>query len=186
MSFDGLCLTPDTLFARETLWQSWLEVEAALAETQAELGLIPPQAARDIRAAATLDKIGTQALEADIARTLAPILSLTRLLAKAAGPSGDYVHWGATTQNVMQTGRILLIRQADGAIRAALAGALDRLAQIAESHAETLMAGRTNRRHAVPITFGFKVAGWIEEMTRAADRLEAAQPSLPRVSASTR
>ena len=103
-------LTPQTLFARETLWQSWLDIEAALAETQAELGVIPEWAAPEIRAAALLDRIGIEALEADIGRTMAPILSLTRLLAREAGEAGNYVHWGATTQNVMQTGRILLIR----------------------------------------------------------------------------
>jgi 3-carboxy-cis,cis-muconate cycloisomerase len=165
-------LTPQTLFARDTLWQSWLDIEAALAETQAELGVIPDWAARDIRSAAVLERIGIDALEADIRRTMAPILSLTRLLAKKAGDAGNYVHWGATTQNVMQTGRILLIREADRALRRALSGALGRLADLASDHAETLTVGRTNRQHALPITFGFKVAGWIEEMARAADRLD--------------
>ncbi|WEX11260.1 lyase family protein [Chelativorans sp. AA-79] len=165
-------LTPLTLFSRETLWQSWLDIEAALAETQAELGIIPDWAAKDIRAAAVLEQIGVEALEADIRRTMAPILSLTRLLGKAAGEAGSYVHWGATTQNVMQTGRILLIREADRAIRQALSTSLDMLAGLASENADTLTVGRTNRQHAVPITFGFKVAGWIEEMARAAERLD--------------
>ncbi|WP_375691711.1 lyase family protein [Pseudooceanicola sp. LIPI14-2-Ac024] len=165
-------LTPATLFARETLWQSWLDVEAALAEVQAEMGMIPDWAAAGIRGAATLDKVGIEALQSDIRVTHAPILSLTRLLGRAAGEAGAYVHWGATTQNVMQTARILLIREADHAIRRALGAALDRLAEMAATHAETLMAGRTNRQHALPITFGFKVAGWIEELTRAIDRLD--------------
>lgn len=165
-------LTPSTLFARETLWQSWLDVEAALAEVQAEMGMIPGWAAEGIREAATLDRIGADALAADIRETLAPILSLTRLLGRAAGEAGAFVHWGATTQNVMQTGRILLIRHADGAIRRGLSGALSRLAVMAEDHADTLMTGRTNRQHALPITFGFKVAGWIEELQRAVDRLD--------------
>lgn len=115
MTKTGTALTPETLFARETLWQSWLDVEAALAEVQADMGTIPDWAARDIRAAAKLETIGAAALEADIRKTLAPVMSLTRLLGKAAGKAGDYVHWGATTQNVMQTGRILLIREADRA-----------------------------------------------------------------------
>lgn len=165
-------LTPQTLFARETLWQSWLDIEAALAETQAELGIIPEWAAADIRSAAVLERIGIDALEADIRVTMAPILSLTRLLSSEAGDAGNYVHWGATTQNVMQTGRILLIRKADRAVRHALSSALERLATLARDHAETLTVGRTNRQHALPITFGFKVAGWIEELARAADRLD--------------
>lgn len=165
-------LTPDTLFARETLWQSWLDVEAALAEVQAEMGMIPDWAASGIRDAARLDQIGIEELQADIRVTHAPILSLVRLLGGAAGDAGAWVHWGATTQNIMQTSRILLIREADGAIRRALGRALERLADMAAAHAETLMAGRTNRQHALPITFGFKVAGWIEELGRADDRLE--------------
>lgn len=163
--------SPETLFSRDRLYQSWLDVEAALARAQAGLGMIPGWAAEGITEAARLDRIGREAIEADAARTLAPILSLTRLLAEAAGKAGDYVHWGATTQNVMQTGRILLLREADTAIRRALAEAAERMGRMAETHAETLMAGRTNRRHALPITFGFKVAGWIEELDRAAARL---------------
>ncbi|TNB47599.1 adenylosuccinate lyase family protein [Martelella lutilitoris] len=172
MTKTGTALTPETLFARETLWQSWLDVEAALAEVQADMGTIPQWAARDIRTAAKLETIGAAALEADIRKTLAPVMSLTRLLGEAAGKAGDYVHWGATTQNVMQTGRILLIREADRAIRGEIARAMRRLAALAEEHAGTVMAGRTNRQHALPITFGFKVAGWIEEMGRAVERLD--------------
>lgn len=164
-------LTPATLFARETLWQSWLDVEAALARAQARIGMIPEDAASAITEAARVETLGAEAIAADAARTLAPILSLTRLLAEAAGPAGAWVHWGATTQNVMQTGRILLMREAHAAIGEALAGALDTMATTAETHAETMMAGRTNRRHALPITYGFKVAGFIEETGRAAHRL---------------
>ncbi|SMX43807.1 lyase family protein [Actibacterium lipolyticum] len=164
-------MTPDTLFARDTLWQSWLDVEAALARAQADLGMIPAWAASEINAAADLDKLGRDALDADVKRTMAPILSLTRLLGKAAGKAGDYVHWGATTQNVMQTGRLLLLRKADGEIRANLGRAVARMGDLAQEHANTPMAGRTNRQHALPITFGFKIAGWIEEMERAEARL---------------
>ncbi|SPF81487.1 lyase family protein [Pseudoprimorskyibacter insulae] len=172
MMLNTPALTPGTLFARETLWQSWLDVEAALSEVQAEMGVIPESAAQGIRDAARLDVIGIEALEADIQVTHAPILSLTRLLARTAGEAGAYVHWGATTQNVMQTGRILLVREADREIRKALAGVLTRFSDLADTHADTLMAGRTNRQHALPITFGFKVAGWIEELTRSVDRLD--------------
>lgn len=173
-----MTLTPETLFANDTLWQSWLDVEAALARAQADLGMIPDWAAVAITKAAKLDTLGREAMANDVKRTMAPILSLTRLLGKAAGKAGDYVHWGATTQNVMQTSRILLIRDADMAIRTNLARAVTRLGQLARDGAETLMAGRTNRQHALPITFGFKVAGWIEEMDRAEARLSDAATRL--------
>ncbi|MCE0507013.1 hypothetical protein LR948_16715 [Roseivivax sp. GX 12232] len=167
-------VTPETLFSQASLWQSWLDVEAALARAQAEIGMIPAWAAEDISRHARIEAIGEDRMRASISRTMAPVLSLTRCLAEDAGDAGRYVHWGATTQNVMQTGRLLLIRRARRGLDQALAEAFDRLAALARSHAETPMAGRTNRRHAVPITFGFKIAGWIEELTRAADRLDDA------------
>lgn len=166
-------LTPDTLFSPASLWQSWLDVEVALARAQAELGIIPAWAAEGIAAVAQVSILGLDALEAESARTRAPIHALTRVVSDRAGQAGDYVHWGATTQNVMQTGRLLLMRQALRQVQRHLADALDRLADLAATHAETPMIGRTNRRHALPISFGFKVAGWIEELDRAADRLTA-------------
>ncbi|MDO6729001.1 lyase family protein [Marinovum sp. 2_MG-2023] len=172
LAWTGGALTPQTLFSRESKWQSWLDVEAALAEVQGEMGIIPDWAAKAIRQAAKLENIGAETMAAHARMTMAPVLSLTRLLAEAAGKAGDYVHWGATTQNITQTGRILLMREADKAIRINLEATLQHLALLAENHSATLMAGRTNRQHALPITFGFKVAGWIEELGRAVQRLD--------------
>lgn len=173
-----MTLTPDTIFAQSSLWQSWLDVEAALARVQGDMGMIPDWAAARITQVAQLDVIGHDALVADITRTMAPVLSLTRLLARAAGDAGDYVHWGATTQNVMQTGRILLMRHSDQAMRNNLATAAQRLAVLAREEADTMMIGRTNRQYALPITFGFKVAGWIAELDRAEARLSDAAKRL--------
>ena len=165
------------LFARSSLWQSWLDVESALARTQASMGMIPGEAAERIAAAATLAAIDQGELARDIARTRAPIVSLVRVLAEACGPeAGAYVHWGATTQNVTQTGRILLLRAAHAALLGRLAAIFERLAALAETHADSLAAGRTNRRHALPITFGFKVGAWIEELLRHEARLEGVRP----------
>ena len=163
--------TPETIFAKSTQWQAWLDVEAALARAQGDIGMIPKWAADKITSAAKLDVIGHDALIADIAVTMAPVFSLTKLLGKASGDAGDYVHWGATTQNVMQTGRILLIRQANQAIRKELSIAARYLGNLALSEAQTIMIGRTNRQYALPITFGFKVASWITELDRTEARL---------------
>lgn len=165
------------LFARRSLWQSWLDIEAALAEVQAELGIIPRDAAIEIRRCANFDHIDETALAVDMARTRAPILSLARALGAAcAGDAGGYVHWGATTQNVLQTGRTLLMRRAHAAFMVLFGDVLDKLAGLADSSAEMLSAGRTNHRHALPITFGLKVAAWIEELLRHRDRLVGAEP----------
>jgi 3-carboxy-cis,cis-muconate cycloisomerase len=160
------------LFSRRSLWQAWLEVESALARAQASLGMIPAAAAQEIARKATLAAIDEEALARDIARTRAPIVSLVRALAGAcADDAGGYVHWGATTQNVTQSGRILQLRTAHEALMQRLGGIFERLAALADESADMLVAGRTNRRHALPITFGFKVAAWIEEFLRHEERL---------------
>jgi 3-carboxy-cis,cis-muconate cycloisomerase len=166
-------MTPDTLFSPTNLWQSWLDVEVALAQAQADLGIIPAWAAEGIAEVAKVSILGFDTLEAEAARTRAPIHALTRVLSDRAGRAGNYVHWGATTQNVMQTGRILLMRKSQGKLSYHMANAIIRLADLAETHSGTPMIGRTNRRHALPISFGFKVAGWIEELDRAVARLTA-------------
>lgn len=165
------------LFAPRSHWQSWLDVEAALAEIQAELGMIPAAAAREIRRKASFDYIDPAALEADIARSRAPIVSLVRALTAACdGDAGGYVHWGATTQNVMQTARVVLMHRAHDAFKARLGDVLLKLSRLAELGADMLTVGRTNFRHALPITFGFKAAAWIEEYLRHVQRFEGAQP----------
>jgi len=167
------------LFSQRSLWQAWLDIEAVLAETQAELGIIPATAACEIRRKARIDYVDAQRLSEDMQRTRAPIVSLVRALAKACeGDAGGYVHWGATTQNVMQTGRTVLMQRAHRAFMARFADVLEKLAALAEDGAVMLTAGRTNQRHALPITFGFKVAGWIDEMLRHRDRLRDAEPRI--------
>lgn len=165
------------LFSRRSLWQSWLDVEATLAEVQAELGIFPMEFAAEIRSKANFDAISEEALAADVERTLSPVLSLARALSAACSPeAGGYVHWGATTQNVTQTGRTLLMRRAHTEFMGRFGDVLDKLAGLADAHAGTLTVARTNYRHALPVTFGFKVAGWIEEMLRHRDRLVGAEP----------
>ena len=163
-------ITPQTVFSRANLWQTWLDVEAAMAMAQAEIGMIPQWAADEIAGKARLDNFDTAKLEISATETMAPIVSLVRALSEICGEAGRFVHWGGTTQNIMSTGRLLLVRRAHKAMLAALARAIDRLGTLADQHAETVMVGRTNHRQALPITFGFKVAGWIEELARQNER----------------
>lgn len=165
------------LFVQRSHWQSWLDIEAALAETQAELGMIPEAAASEIVRKANFEHIDATALAADIARTRAPIASIVRALVQACeGEAGSYVHWGATTQNVMLTARTLLMRRAHQAFMAKLGDVLFKLADLADDSAGMLTAGRTNFRQGLPITFGLKAAAWIEEFLRHWQRFEGAQP----------
>ncbi len=165
------------LFAQRSHWQSWLEIEAALAHTQAGLGMIPEAAAKEIGRKANFEHVDAIALAADMARTRAPVVSIVRALARACeGDAGGYVHWGATTQNVMLTARTLLMRRAHEAFMAKLGDVLLKLASLADMGAEMLTAGRTNFRQGLPITFGLKVAAWIEEFLRHQQRFEGAEP----------
>lgn len=165
------------LFTQHSLWQTWLDIEVALAEVQAELGIVPAAAAQEIQRKANFDHIDARCLGEDMLRTRAPIVSLVRALAQACeGDAGGYVHWGATTQNVIQTGRTMLLQRAHRAFMLRFADVLEKLADLADEGAGMLTAGRTNQRHALPITFGFKVAGWIDEMLRHRDRLADAEP----------
>lgn len=162
----------DDLFTSESLWQSWLDVEAGLALSQGELGMVPAHCAARIAGQCRLPLFDLPGLKAEIARTLAPVLSLTRALAALCGDeAGGYVHWGATTQNVIMTGRLLQLRKAHALLLRRLAEVLEAMAELAAANAGQVMVGRTNRKHALPITFGFKVASWIDEMLRCVQRL---------------
>ncbi len=165
------------LLSANALRQAWLDVESSLAQVQAELGIIPEEAAREITLKANLDFIDTAELSRDIEQTKAPIVSLTRLLAAACDNDyGSYVHWGATTQNIVQTGRILQVRKVHNITRHQFGLSLTALADLAEQGSKMIMAGRTQRRQALPITFGFKAAGWIDELLRHLERFDQFEP----------
>ncbi len=167
----------DGLHSTERRWQSWLDVEAALARAQADLGLIPAEAAAAIARAARVGALDRARIEDGLRRTGHALVPLVWELARAAGPeAGGWVHWGATSQNVMQTGDLLVLRTVHERLLGAIAGILTRLAAIAEGSADLAIAGRTHGQHAVPTTFGFKVAGWIDELLRHVDRLREAEP----------
>jgi len=104
-------------------------------------------------------------------------MALVRELADATGqPHGGWVHWGATTQNITQTGDVLVLREVHQALLGLLAEILLDAATLARRGATMVAPGRTHGQHAVPITFGFKVATWIEELSRHAARLSDAEP----------
>ena len=160
------------LFTEPARFQSWLDVEAALARAQAELGIIPEAAAREIVAKAQLPFLDMDAVRAGLAKTGHPLVPLVWALDKAcAGDAGGYVHWGATTQNVTQTGQLLQARRAHEIFLGQLAALLTTLADLAERSKDMLLPGRTHGQHAVPATFGFKVAVWIDELGRHVERL---------------
>ena len=167
------------LFTREARWQAWLDVEAALARAEADLGMIPADAAVEIAQHCQLDLLSIENIEAGLAVTAHPLVPLIWELDRILGGEvGGYVHWGATTQNITQTGDILQLRKAHEIILDQIAQVLRLLAPLAIEHADDPCAGRTHGQHAVPATFGYKVGAWIDELCRHVERLEDAEPRI--------
>ena len=167
------------LYALESRWQAWLDVEAALAHAQAELGIIPAAAAPAIADKAHLELMDRGRIDEGFARTGHTLVPLVWELGRIVGePHGGWVHWGATTQNITQTGDLLVLRQAHGIIRRQIGALLAAMADLAERTADMPIAGRTHGQHAVPATFGYKVAVWIDELLRHDERLRQADPRL--------
>jgi 3-carboxy-cis,cis-muconate cycloisomerase len=164
------------LYRLESRWQTWLDVEAALAQAQAELGMVPETAARTITASAHLELLDRDRIDEATRRTSHSLVPLVWELARVAGDdAGRWVHWGATTQNIVQTGDLLTLRRAHDVFLQLIADALSAMADLAERGADLAMPARTHGQHAVPTTFGCKVASWIDELGRSAERLRAAE-----------
>jgi adenylosuccinate lyase len=167
------------LYRQENRWQAWLDVEAALAKAEAELGIIPKEAAEAIAAAAHYERLDRARIDEGFARTGHTIVPLVWELSRVVGEKhGGWVHWGATTQNITQTGDLLVLRQAHRVFLGLIADALRAAADLAEKGADMPIAGRTHGQHAVPATFGYKAAVWIDELIRHIERLQQAAPRI--------
>jgi len=159
-----------------------IEVEAALARAQARLGIIPAEAAGPIsEAAAKLAADPASSLDLDRLRRETenvgyPILPLVRQLAERAGDAGRYLHWGTTTQDIMDTAVVLQIRDGLRLVESDITAIRGHLADLAKRYRDTPMAGRTHLQHALPITFGYKAAVWLAGFDRHSDRLAELKP----------
>jgi adenylosuccinate lyase len=157
--------------------QRWLDVEAALAAAEAELGIVPRAAARDISRHAKVERLDLAAMKRDFDRTWNPVMPLVDALRAVLPPrSARWVHWGATSKNIMDTGTALQIRDSYAVVLRGIDEVADALATLAERHRDTLMAGRTHGQHALPVTFGYKAAVWLDELGRQRERLLASRP----------
>ena len=164
------------------LLQHMLDVEAALARAQARLGIVPVEAATAITAAARAERLDLAALAAATRNTGYPVVGLVRQLSRLAGPeAGRWTHWGATTQDIMDTGVVLQMRAGLDLIRSELLAVNAGLAGLAAKHRGTVMAGRTHLQHALPVTFGYKVAVWLSPLITMVERLDQLRPRLERL-----
>ncbi len=165
------------LFSEPALVEAWLEVERALAAAQAELDIVPAAAAAAIMAEATADNVDLARLREQTRVVGYPILPLLEQIKAASSPEvARYIHWGATTQDVMDTGLALTLARALDRVEELERELGDAIAVKADERRATVMAGRTHAQPAVPITLGGKLAVWLAELERHLHRLRAARP----------
>lgn len=164
------------IFADSTLVSRYIEVEVALARAQGRCGVIPAEAAHEIAQRCSLEALDFELLRKETDIVGYPILPLVHQLVKQCGDAGRYIHWGATTQDIMDTATVLQVRDALDLVDADIAALRTILADLAERHRDTPMAGRTHLQHALPITFGYKAAIWLAMFDRHAQRLKELRP----------
>ena len=166
------------VFSDRKLVERYIEVEIALAKAEARCGVIPAEAAVEIAAKCSLDGLDFELLRKETDNVGYPILPLVHQLVKQCGEAGRYIHWGATTQDIMDTATVLQVRDGLKIVQADIAAVRVILADLSKRYRDTPMAGRTHLQHALPITFGYKAAIWMTMFDRHAERL---QELLPRV-----
>jgi 3-carboxy-cis,cis-muconate cycloisomerase len=143
-----------------------------LAEAQEKLGIIPSDIAEAIKKSGHPDNLDLNEMKADFDRVGFPILPFVKQLNKACGAdAAKWIHYGATTQDILDTGMVLQIRDGLDLIEKELESIIEATSILAKSHNKTVMAGRTFQQLAAPITFGYKAAVWLDEILRHRDRL---------------
>lgn len=168
------------IFSTQGTLRSWLQVEKALALAQGQLGVIPADASRQIADACDADDYDIDAIEAEICSTLHPIVPIVRAIVHKAGDAGGpWVHWGTTTQDIMDTGAVLQMREGLDHIIADMENAMAALGEKAMAWKAVPMAGRTHSQHALPITAGYKLAVWMDDLGRAVTLLKDERARLP-------
>ena len=164
------------VFSDAALIARYVEVEVALARAESACGVIPAEAAREIAARADASKLDYDLLREETDLVGYPILPVVHQLVKQCGEAGRYVHWGATTQDIMDCATVLQMREGLRIVGDDIAALRGILAGLAKKHRDTAMAGRTHLQQALPVTFGYKAAIWLAMFDRHAARLDELKP----------
>ena len=164
------------VFSDHALIGRYVEVEIALARAQARCGVIPAAAAEAIASRTDVSALDLDLLRQETDIVGYPILPLVHQMVKQCGDAGRYVHWGATTQDIMDTAVILQVREGLAIVEAEINDLRRILADLSMRHRDTPMAGRTHLQQALPVTFGYKTAIWLAMFDRHAERLEQLKP----------
>lgn len=166
------------IFSDRASIERYVEVEVALARAEARCGVIPAQAAEEIAAKSRPADFDVELLKRETDNVGYPILPVVHQMAKQCGEAGRYVHWGATTQDIMDTAVVLQMRAAFEIVGRDIEDLRRILGDLARRHRTTAMAGRTHLQQALPITFGYKAAIWRTMLDRHAERLAQLLPRL--------
>lgn len=167
------------LFSEENRISLYLEIEATLADVQAEMGIIPKEVVSEIASAAQFQKIDVPKLRRDTELSGYPIAPLVRQVSDGCSEAAaGFVHWGATTQDIMDTALALQMRDAFEMIEVELKSLIGSLIELADRHRDSIMVGRTFGGHALPITFGSKVARWLISCCRHLERSREIRPRI--------
>ncbi len=167
------------VFSEESRIEKWLETEVALAVAQEQLGIIPQGTSDKIYEVAKVKQIDQAAMKVEFDRVGFPILPFVHQLNKACDPeTARWIHYGATTQDILDTGTVLQMREGLQIVEDYLDDIIQALTKLAEKYKSTPMAGRTFQQLAAPITFGYKATIWLDEMLRHKERLKELKPRL--------
>jgi len=160
------------IWSDQRRYETWLLVETAAAEAMAAAGIIPAEAARDIRERGGFDIARIEEIEQ---ATLHDVIAFTTAVAERVGPSGRWIHFGLTSSDVIDTAQAIQMQDACAVILKDLDGLLEAVRDRAFEHRTTAMIGRTHGVHAEPMTFGLKLALWYAELQRDLDRVTRAR-----------
>jgi 3-carboxy-cis,cis-muconate cycloisomerase len=164
------------VFCDESYVRHCVAVEVALARAEAKVGVIPAAAAEAIARNATADGLDLALLKTDTDNVGYPIVGIVHQLQTQCGEAGRYLHWGATTQDIMDNAVVLQMRDGFAIIERDLADLDAILTSLARRHRDTVMAGRTHLQQALPTTFGLKAAVWLSMVRRHRERLDQLRP----------
>ena len=156
------------IWSEQRRYETWLEVELAAADAMADAGLVPAEAARELRTRATFDIHRIEEIERT---TQHDVIAFTTAVAEKVGPAARWLHFGLTSSDVVDTAQAIQMREACGVIVKGIAGLMEAVRSRAEEHRMTAMIGRTHGVHAEPMTFGVKLALWYAELQRDLDRI---------------
>src|SRR5439155_8879807 len=163
------------IWSDQRRYETWLAVELAAADAMAEAGIIPGEAARELRAKASFDIARIEEIEQT---TQHDVIAFTTAVAERVGPAARWLHFGLTSSDVIDTAQALQMREACDVIVKDIAGAMEAVRERAEEHRHTPMIGRTHGVHAEPMTFGLKLALWYAGLQRDLDRVLQARETI--------